>query len=151
MEKQELIRTEAQSLMDLMQIKAQVEVLEEEGGFEVKIEAGEENGLLIGKRGETLNALQYMLGIFLRETLSEGEHVVVNVGDWREKKEDYLKNLATETAARAKETGEDQPIYNLTPAERRIVHLTLSEESGIKTESVGEGDERYLVVKPKKN
>lgn len=151
MEKIKTIKKEALELLELMQIKATVDVGQKEGGFEIKIEAGEENGILIGKRGDTIDSLQYMIGIFLREILEEGEHIVVNVGDWREKKEDYLKNLAQETAARALETGEAQPLYNLSPAERRIVHMTLAEEKSVLTESQGEGDERYLVVKPKGN
>ncbi len=145
----ETIKKTADELLSLMQVSGTAEVVEETPHvYEVNIEAGETNGLLIGKRGETINSLQYVLGILLRKDLEEEDRVVVNVGDYREKQEDYLKNLAQETAARARETGQEQALYNLTPAQRRIVHMELSEESDVVTESQGEGDDRYLVVKP---
>ena len=115
----------------------------------VNLDADEETGLLIGRRGETLSSIQLILGIMARNATGEWERVIVNVGDWREKEEERLKALAFAAAQRAKETGADQPLYNLSPAQRRIVHLVLSEEDGIETESLGEGAERYLVVKAK--
>jgi len=72
------------------------------------------------------------------------------VGDWRERQEEQLVKMASEVAERAKQTGEPQPLYNLTPAQRRVVHLELEKDSEVTTESTGEGNERYLVVKPKK-
>ncbi len=64
------------------------------------------------------------------------------------KNEDYLNNLAEQTAQRAKETNEPQNLYNLNSAQRRIIHMCLSEDKETETESLGEGQERYLVVKP---
>lgn len=140
-----------EKLLTLMSVKAEVGVEEdkESSVFLVNIEAGEGNGLLIGRRGETIASLQFITSILLREELGDGTRVVVNVGDWKEKQEDYLKGLAAETALRAKESGEAQPLYNLTPSQRRVVHLELSQNPDVTTESTGEGDERYLIVKPK--
>jgi len=141
----------ADKLFTLMSTKATVKVSYDKSNeaYVVDVEAGDETGLLIGKKGETLSSIQTMLGILLKQKTNEWNRVVVNVGDYREKEEDYLKNLATTTAERAKETKEPQSLYNLTPGQRRIVHMTLSEDEGIETESVGEGNERYLVVKAK--
>ena len=116
----------------------------------VDIDAPEETGLLIGRKGENLNSLQTVLGMINQQKTGEWRRIVVNVGDWREKQEDYLKNLALQVAERAKETKEDQPLYNLTPSQRRIIHLELSKDEEIETESFGEGEERYLVVRLKK-
>ena len=148
---EEKVKEMVDKILALMAIKSEVKVEEdkENSTFLVNIEAGEENGLLIGRRGETIASLQFITSILLREELGEGTRVVVNVGDWKEKQEDYLKNLAAETATRAKESGEAQPLYNLTPAQRRVVHLELSQNPDVTTESTGEGDERYLIVKPK--
>ena len=141
----------SEKLFSLMSTKATVKVSYDKSNeaYVVDVEAGDETGLLIGKKGETLSSIQTMLGILLKQKTDEWNRVVVNVGDYREKEEDYLKNLATTTAERAKETKEPQSLYNLTPGQRRIVHMTLSEDEGIETESVGEGNERYLVVKAK--
>lgn len=151
-EKIETLEELANKLLSLMGTKAKAEVKEDKENqtFIVEIDAGEETGLLIGRRGETLNSIQSVLGMMLRQKFEEWSRVVVNVGDWREKQEDYLKGIAEQAATKAKETGEPQAIYNLSPAERRIIHLTLSEDPGVETESTGEEAERYLVVKPKK-
>jgi spoIIIJ-associated protein len=85
-----------------------------------------------------------------RQENGEWKRISVNVGDWREKQEEYLSEMAKVTAERAKQTGEPQNLYNLSPSQRRIIHIALSEDKEIETESVGEGEERYLVVKPKK-
>jgi len=138
-------------MLSLMSVSAKAEVSfdEKEDAFTVNIEAGDATGLLIGKKGDTLTSLQVILGMMLKQKTGEWKRVVVNVGDYREKEEDYLKGLADSAAARAKETGEPQSLYNLKPWQRRIIHMFLSEKEGIATESVGEGEERYLVVKAK--
>jgi spoIIIJ-associated protein len=142
----------AEELLTLMSTSSKCEVSydKENEAYVVNIEAGDETGLLIGKKGETLSSIQTVLGLLLKQKTGEWNRVVVNVGDYREKEEDYLKNLATATADRAKETGEPQSLYNLKPWQRRVVHMALGEDSEITTESMGEGEERYLVVKPKK-
>lgn len=142
----------AEKLFSLMATKATIAVSYDKANeaYVVNVEAGDETGLLIGKKGETLSSIQTMLGILFKQKTDEWNRVVVNVGDYREKEEDYLKNLATTTAERAKETKEPQSLYNLTPGQRRIVHMTLSEDDEIETESMGDGNERYLVVKSKK-
>ena len=95
-------------------------------------------------------SLQVVFGVLLKQKVGEWNRVVVNVGDYREKEEEYLRNLAQSTAQRAKETGEPQSLYNLKSWQRRIVHMALSEDKDLTTESVGEGEERYLVVKANK-
>jgi spoIIIJ-associated protein len=137
------------SLMSIPNAKIAVEYDKEQEAYIVNVDAPEETGLLIGKKGETLSSIQTVLGVLLKGKVGEWNRVVVNIGDYREKEEEYLRNLATSTADRAKETGQPQSLYNLKPWQRRIVHMTLSEDSSIETESVGEGEERYLVVKAK--
>lgn len=136
-------------LFDLMSIKAEVEVEKdaETNAYLVNINAKDETGLLIGKKGDTLYSIQYILGLYLKKTTGEWERVVVNVGDWREKQEEYLKNIATQALDKLKETNQPQPIYNLSAGQRRIVHMALKDIKGITTESQGEEPERYIVVK----
>jgi spoIIIJ-associated protein len=150
--KVEVLNKLVSELLSLMGSNATAEVSYDKTGevFMVDVNAGDETGLLIGKKGETLSSLQTILGIILKQRIGDWERVVVNVGDYRQKEEDYLKNLAFAAAQRAKETGEPQNLYNLKAWQRRVVHMALSEDSEITTESVGEGEERFLVVKPKK-
>jgi spoIIIJ-associated protein len=131
--------------------KAEVKLLKEEDGdvVEVSIDAKDETGLLIGAHGATLNAIQVFLGLALRQESQEWYRVVVNVGDWQEKQEEQLRILAEQAASRAVSTGEDQTLYNLTPAQRRTIHMILTEDGKVETLSEGEGAERHLIVRPK--
>lgn len=140
-------------LFALMGVKPAAEVSfdKENQAYVININAGDETGLLIGRKGETLASLQMILGIMLKQATGEWARVLVNVGDYREKEEDYLKNLAESAVARAKETGEPQSLYNLKAGQRRIIHMYLSENSDIETESQGEGIDRFLLIKPKKS
>ena len=142
----------AADLLRLMSVEAGLEVSfdKDQDAFLVNIDAGEATGLLIGRKGETLASLQTILGVMLKQNVGEWKRVIINVGDYREKEEDYLKNLAVSAAGRAKETGEPQSLYNLKAWQRRVIHMFLSDDPGIMTESVGEGEERYLVIKPRK-
>lgn len=142
----------ANKLLSLMETKAQAKVSEDKKNEAVRvdIETEEETGLLIGRHGETIEAIQSLLGMMLKKKTGDWVRVIVDVGGWREKQEDKLRDLANQTAERAKETGEGQPLYNLSPAQRRIIHLTLADDPDIETESAGEGEERYLIIRPKK-
>jgi len=141
----------SEELLTLMGVDAKIEVSEdkENQALVINISSDNETGLLIGRHGQTLLSFQAAIGMMLKQKLGEWIRVVVNVGDWRQKEEEHLKDLAESTAERVRTTGEPQPIYNLTPSQRRIVHLTLSEDPELSTESEGEGEERYLVVKKK--
>jgi spoIIIJ-associated protein len=151
MTKLKTIESLAKKLFTLIGSKATVSVKEDKDNeaILVNLESTEETGLLIGRRGETLNSLQTILGMMARQKLGEWVRVIVNVGDWREKQENYLEDLANEAALKAKETGEAQPIYNLSAGQRRIIHLALADDSDVETVSQGEGGERFLLVKPK--
>ena len=141
----------SEELLTLMGVEAKIDVSEdkENQALVINISSDNETGLLIGRHGQTLLSFQAAIGMMLKQKLGEWIRVIVNVGDWRQKEEEHLKDLAESTAERVRTTGEPQPIYNLTPSQRRIVHLTLSEEPDLSTESEGEGEERYLVVKKK--
>lgn len=142
----------SEELLSKIGVEAEVEVFEEEEAgekvYRVNINAEREAGLLIGAHGSTLSAIQSFISIAIKQKTGEWARVVVDIGDWRQKHEEHLTQLAHQAAERAKSTGQDQMLYNLTPSQRRVVHLALSREAGIKTESEGEGAGRYLIVKP---
>lgn len=148
----ETLRKLTEELFGLMLVKADIAVSFDKvnDAYVVNVEAEDKTGLLIGKKGDTLSSIQLVLGILFKQKIGEWNRVVVNVGDYRQKEEDYLKNLALAAANRARETGEPQNLYNLKPWQRRVIHLALSEDKEVETESQGEGEERFLVVKAKK-
>jgi spoIIIJ-associated protein len=147
-----IVENSTQELLDLMGSNAKIEVSKDDANdaVRVKLITEEERGLLIGNHGETLSSIQIALGMLLKHKTGEWKRIIVDIGDWREKQEDYLKNIAKQTAERVKESGKPESLYNLNPSQRRIIHLELGSIKGIKTESEGEGEERYLIVKPSK-
>ncbi len=146
--KEEVLKT-AKELFELLGVEAKIDVAEEDGVINVGIEPKDQTGLIIGHKGETLSAIETFLAMSIKKSTGEWARVVVNVGDWKEKQEDYLRSLADQAVARARETGEAQPLYNLSASQRRVIHLYLGEIKDVETESVGEGPERYLVIKSK--
>lgn len=144
------IKKLTEELIKLSGVMAKVDVLLlSENSYQVNIETDDETGLLIGFRGENINAIQTVLGIMLKGQTGEWYRLSVNVGDYREKQEEKLKSLADSSADRAVETKEPQPVYNLNANQRRVVHMHLSLRSDVITESQGVEPERYLVIKPK--
>ena len=112
-------------------------------------EASDELGLLIGRRGETLGALQYLLNVITRHHYGEANHVfAVDVEGYKRRRENSLVEMAQRVAAEVRETGDVITLEPMKPAERRIVHLALSEEPGVATESVGSGNDRQVEVLP---
>lgn len=148
----QLLEEVANKLLDLMGTSATAKVSEDKENetLLVDIDPKEEAGLIIGRHGETLLSFQTLLNMIYKSKVGEWARILVNVGDWREKQEEHLKELAESTAQRAKETGEDQFLYNLKPGQRRIIHMELSKNNEIETLSEGDEPERYLIVRPKK-
>jgi len=140
----------AETLLNLLGIKGKVEVAEdkENEALAVNIET-EEAGILIGRHGETISAFQVVLGQILQRQTGEWQRVLVDTGDYRTKQQEMLKSMAEQAAERVKQTGNPYTIYDLTSSQRRFVHMILSEDPQIITESEGEGRERHLVVKPR--
>ena len=136
-------------LFSLLGVEVKIAVLEKDGVYQVDIEPKDQAGLIIGHKGETLAAIEMFLAMAMKKKKGEWVSIVANVGDWKEKQEDYLKTIADQAASRARETGEPQPLYNLTPSQRRTIHLYLGDSNDIETESQGEGLERYLVIRAK--
>lgn len=146
----DVIRDLAEKLFQLAGVNVEVSVVESEDSvYEVNLSTTEETGLLIGFRGENINSIQTVLGIMVKGKTGEWVRLVVNVGDYRQKQEQKLEELAAQSADRAVETKEPQPIYNLTAGQRRTIHMFLSKRDDVITESEGVEPERYLVVKPK--
>src|SRR3990167_11506854 len=146
----ETIEKLTKELLTLAGVDVTVKVEEnEEGNYEVNLETIEETGLLIGFRGENINAIQTVLGIMVKGVTGDWVRILVNIGDYRQKQDQKLFILADQSADRAIETKEPQPIYNLTAGQRRTIHMYLSKREDVVTESQGENLERFLVVKSK--
>jgi spoIIIJ-associated protein len=149
MEDIQVVTGVVEELIGKLEIAGTVSVTTDEtDAFRINI-ATEETGLLIGHHGKTLESLQVILGVIVSKKLGRWVKAYVNVGDYREKREEALMHMAQRAADRALASGRPVELSRLSPAERRIIHLTLSGDERIETESMGEGDSRILLVKPK--
>jgi len=149
MEPIETIKQIAEELLQKLEITGSVAVdVDESNAYRVSIDT-EETGLLIGFHGRTLESFQMIVGMIAGKALGTWERVYVNVGDYREKREEALMYMAQRTAERALATGRPVELTHLSPAERRVIHLTLSGDDRVSTESTGEGQDRKLIITPK--
>lgn len=110
----------------------------------------DKQGILIGKHGKVLNAMQYLAQVFVHRVAKNKLSVVVNVGDYREKRQAILQRLAERTAEKVKQTGRPVFLEPMPAFERKQIHFTLSKDDHIKTHSEGDEPYRYLVVEPVK-
>lgn len=149
MEDNVAIQQITETILEKLELVGAVTVsTDETDAFRVAIET-EETGLLIGYHGKTLESMQAILGIIVSKALNRWVKIYVNVGDYREKREEALMHMALRAADRAVSMGREVDLPRLSPAERRIVHLTLSGDERVETESTGEGENRTLLVRPK--
>ena len=112
---------------------------------------GGNSAILIGKRGQTLEAIQYIIEKAVNKHSQQRIRVQVDVEGYLDMRRDSLKRLAERLADKAKRTGKPVTIGQMNAHERRIVHVALKEDNGIRTKSVGDGFLRKLVIFPKKN
>jgi spoIIIJ-associated protein len=108
----------------------------------------DKQGMLIGKHGKILNALQYLAQVFVHRLSKNKLSIVLNVGDYREKRQVILERLAQKTADKVKQTGRPVFLEPMPAFERKQIHAALSKNPSIQTHSEGDEPYRYLVVEP---
>jgi spoIIIJ-associated protein len=128
------------------------EVVPTEDGERITLEVkGEETALVIGKKGQTLDALQYLVNKIVSKKAGDGvetKGVVVDAEGYRSRRAESLVELAHKLAEKAKRTGRPVAADPMSAAERRIIHVTLADMEGLTTRSEGEGIYRHLIVIP---
>ena len=121
-----------------------VKAAETENGIYLLLD-GEKLGMVIGRRGETLDALQYLTSLSANEGGGYFK-VTLNIGNYREKRESTLKALATKVSAQVLASGRSRTLEPMNPYERRIIHTTVQEIEGVQSNSIGEGTGRRVVI-----
>ncbi len=120
-----------------------------EGGLPFDIE-GDDAGLLIGRRGETLSALQFLVNFIVSRRVQNKVSTNIDIEGYKERRNEQLRGVAQRMADRATQTGRTVTLDAMHPRERRIIHLALSGSRKVTTESVGEGDDRRITIIPKR-
>jgi spoIIIJ-associated protein len=139
-----------QHVLRYMNIHATVQVRSTEP-LTLNIHGINENlGLLIGRRGETLAALQLLVNLIVSHRTRHRMRIIVDAENYRQRREENLRSLALRVAQQVRSYRRSIALEAMPPHERRIVHLALSESKDISTESIGEGDERRVVISLKR-
>ncbi|MBW1931862.1 MAG: Jag N-terminal domain-containing protein [Deltaproteobacteria bacterium] len=136
-----------EELLNKAGLAGQVEIKADEEGPYLDI-SGEDLSLIIGKEGQNLNALEYIVNRILRHRVGSHTGVKLEAQGYREKREKSITLLAHRMAKKAQKTGRPVILQPLGARERRLVHLTLKGVKGIRTHSVGEGIMRKVVINP---
>jgi spoIIIJ-associated protein len=131
-----------------MGVLAQVEIFKRPGEVILNV-SGENLGKLIGRHGQTLNALQYLINLAIRRVNEEPGRVIIDVAGYRKRREENLKRLALSAAERVKKKGRKEILNPMSPTERRIIHLTLQNNKEVMTYSEGEDPYRRVIISPK--
>ncbi len=138
-----------EDLLNYMNIKGEVVVDEDDEKLKVEV-YGEDVGSLIGRRGKTLSDMQYLISVVLRRQFSElRKMIMLDVENYRERREKTLVQLANSVARKVKEEGKEKALEPMTPQERRIIHLALQDYPGVTTTSSGEEPYRKVVIVPR--
>jgi spoIIIJ-associated protein len=148
-ERREAAANVLRELLERMGIDAEVSAFDD--GERIILDAhGSESGLVIGKKGATLDALQYLVNRIIFKKPGEGTSVIVDAEGYRGRREDSLADLAKRLAEKAVRSGRPVPVEPMNAHDRRIVHMTLADHPGVTTESEGEGMARRVVIFPKR-
>ena len=142
-----------EDLLDYMGFPGEVDVLRagQEGGTPTLMMAvvdGESMGALIGRRGETLQAFQFITQLLVNRRVGHWTRVLLDVEGYRSRRERYLKDTALRAAEKAMRYRESIELDPMIPSERRIVHMALASHEYVTTHSEGEGDNRRVIVEP---
>jgi spoIIIJ-associated protein len=152
-QKAELARDTLEQMLDLLEFPNVVTVraVEREAGTtNIHLDVtGDDVGLLIGRHGETLASLQFVLNACLSKELARSSRVIVDVEHYRDRREQSLRGMALRAADRVRRERRAMTLQPMPPNERRVIHLTLQSSPWVTTESTGEGAERRVVISPK--
>lgn len=144
-EKVKIARDYISSILTAMNIRAEYAVYQNETGAVINIES-DNNGTIIGRRGETLDALQYLCSIIANKGDKDYFRITINCLGYREKRKETLRQLAKKVAKSVLKSGRSQTLEPMNPYERRVIHSAISEIDGVSSRSVGEEPRRKIVI-----
>ena len=143
---EEAVDEVARTIMDCLDVNYRLFTKEEGDSTYINVETAGVDGLLIGRKGDTLNSLQHLVGRIVSKRMGGYQRLTLDVGGYLSNRREILKQKALKAAERAKKTGRDVPLEPMKAAERRIVHLALADVEGVSTYTMGNGDMRKVFV-----
>lgn len=136
------------SIFDAMNLDVSIKAKSEEDSLKVDLE-GDSMGIIIGKRGDTLDSLQYLTSLVVNHENNDYIRLTIDTENYREKRQEALLSLAKRLAQKVARTGKKHTLEPMNPYERRIIHSSLQDNDQVTTFSVGEDPYRKVVIAPK--
>jgi spoIIIJ-associated protein len=141
------VETMLDEIVDALDLEAEIEIVEDDDQITARVD-GEDLGLLIGRRGQTIDAVQLLCYRAAFRGRGDRKRVSVDAAGYRQQRRETVERQADRAAERALETGKEIELEPMSPTERKIVHDRLAERSGLETFSEGEEPERCVIVAP---
>ena len=138
-----------QDIFKQMNLTVKIEISESEGCQMLNL-CGENLGILIGKHGQTLDALQYLVNLAANRNENQRVRFILDVENYRSRRSETLKNLSKTLAERAIRLNQDVRLEPMNRHERKVIHTSLQDNENVTTYSLGEEPNRYIVISPKK-
>ena len=145
----EMAKDTLHEILRLLGMETEVE-LKEEAERTLLVIRGDGSGLLIGRKGQTLDALEYLINKIVHKDAEDKKRIVVDTENYRSRREESLVGLAHRLAEKAKKLGRPVTISPMNAHDRRIIHLALQEDKSLRTRSTGTGLYRKVVITPEK-
>ena len=146
---EDVIREFLGKIFDAMELEVEIQITNSENNYSVELK-GDEMGVLIGKRGQTLDSLQYLTNLAVNKNSDEYVKVKIDTEDYRKRRKETLENLAKNIAYKVKRTKRPVSLEPMNPFERRVIHSALQNDKFVTTHSEGEEPYRHVVVTLKK-
>lgn len=138
-----------ETILKKMEIEGKVKDIKEgDTKVYVDLESSESSGLIIGKKGKTLEALQFMVNLMINNTTGSDKKIILDIEMYRDKREKALRKMSKDIAHKVIKSGKPWTLEPMNPFERRLVHLTLQNDSRVTTKSEGQGIYRKIRVFP---
>jgi spoIIIJ-associated protein len=137
-------------VLNLMGVSSQIDVRVEDDIQKVTVDTAGADGLLIGKKGQNLEALEHLLRRMVGKQLKRSVRMQIDVGGYRQRRVSALKSKAASLASRVKASGKEMQVEPLSAAERRIIHLALVADPEVKTYTIGDGELKNVVIAPQR-
>ena len=141
------VRSLVERIVSELGVHGRVDVREDEQGIHVDC-SGSDVGVLIGRFGQTIDAVQYIVNAIVARRDGERVDVTIDAAGYRERRRELLERLAVRSAERARSAGERVELEAMSAVERKVVHLRLKEFEGVETSSEGTEPNRYVVISP---
>ncbi len=142
------IKEEAERFFEMMTFRPNsIEVIKKDDAYLVQIDIDNPK-TLIGERGQTLSEIQYILRLIVRKCVQSEIFVELDINDYKKKKREVLNEIAKDIGDEVILHKKEKILPPMNPYERRIIHLALKEREGVETESIGEGADRKVVIRP---